>query len=144
MAFEHFRWDMLWSAITSQMLQLLYQSLITVFGEVHCGLVSQTGIKQGLGQKQNVCPLDVLQNCSWSRTSLISLWEISIWPWIYKLLLLTPHDRPVSMEECWNISQLSAFLYLIQKTQQSSQQSKQQYFECSYLSTLYILHDTAQ
>lgn len=85
MAFEHFRWDMLWSAITSQMLQLLYQSLITVFGEVHCGLVSQTGVKQGLGLIQNVYPLDVLQNSSWSRTSLISLWEISIWPWMYKL-----------------------------------------------------------
>lgn len=59
MACEHFHWDVLGSAITSQMLRLLYQGLITISGEVHCGLVLQTGIKQGLGLKQNVYSSDV-------------------------------------------------------------------------------------
>lgn len=49
MAPEHLRWDVLRSAIASQM--LLCRSLITAVGEVDYGLLAQTRIKQGLGQK---------------------------------------------------------------------------------------------
>lgn len=52
MAPERPYWDVLRSAVTPPMLQLLYRSVITVVGEVDCGLLAQTRIKQGLGQKK--------------------------------------------------------------------------------------------
>lgn len=50
MAPEHPRWDVLRSAVTPQMLELLYGSLITAIAQVDCGLLAQTRIKLGLGQ----------------------------------------------------------------------------------------------
>lgn len=63
MACEHFRWDMLESAIT----------LISEFDSV--GWFPRLEV---LKQRQNLYPLDSKQNFSYSRITLISVWEFGL------------------------------------------------------------------